>query len=102
MKGITLRIIIAIVGIFFMLSASEISTKYFTNTFGDAYDYYILPDNSQATTIFNQVIFDLTFAIIPFLKPIYLPIVLFFIFSIPLYFRYSIERLYLKNRILII
>ena len=65
MKGITQKIIIAVVGLFFMLSASEISCSYFHNTFDDDYDYYVQPDNSQLTNIFVHILTDISFVAIP-------------------------------------
>ena len=41
------------VGIFFMISACEVSTKYFTNTFDDEYDYYVPSDNKNIQPVIN-------------------------------------------------
>ncbi|MDP4210123.1 MAG: hypothetical protein Q8928_15025 [Bacteroidota bacterium] len=44
-------IIVPIVGFFFLLSACEISTSYFSNTFDDDYDVYVQPDNSHLADV---------------------------------------------------
>jgi hypothetical protein len=65
MKRITQKLIIALVGFFFMLSACEISCSYFHNTFDDDYDYYVQPDNSRTITIFVHVFTDISLVFIP-------------------------------------
>ena len=54
-----------IVLFFFMLSACEVSTQYFTNTFDDEYDYYVQPDNSLTTFITVKIITDFVLPLIP-------------------------------------
>jgi hypothetical protein len=58
MKCIFKYILVPLVGVFFMLSACEISTKYFTNTFDDEYDVYVLPDNINLSNIAIDLITD--------------------------------------------
>jgi hypothetical protein len=51
-------IIVPIVGFFFLLSACEISTSYFSNTFDDDYDVYVQPDNGHLADITIDFIAD--------------------------------------------
>ena len=53
MKSTYKYLMIFTVGIFFMISACEVSTKYFTNTFNDQYDYYLPSDNQNLPPVIN-------------------------------------------------
>jgi hypothetical protein len=57
--------IILIIGIFFLLSVSEISTSFVKNTFDDEYDTYIQPDNSHTTDIAVKTFFFFALIAIP-------------------------------------
>lgn len=57
--------IILIIGIFFLLSVSEISTSFVKNTFDDEYDTYIQPDNSHTTDIAVKAFFFFALIAIP-------------------------------------
>jgi len=59
------NIIIPIVVYFFMLSACEVSTQYFKNTFDDDYDYFIQPNNIFTNNMSVNLIFDFTLPIFP-------------------------------------
>ena|ERR1035437_2153665 len=97
MKGIVQKIIIAVVGLFFMFSACEVSTGYFHNTFDDDYDYYIQPNNTHSTSIAITIFHPTSVAVTPvtevFQKVEILPTTL----STPLYFQYLSPPLFLKN-----
>ena len=97
MKGIAQKIIIAVVGLFFMLSACEISTGYFHNTFDDDYDYYIQPDNSTATNLAIKFFADFIFDFVPVIYESHLVENLFFDLSTPSYYHYSSLPIYIKN-----
>ncbi|HEY4784616.1 MAG TPA: hypothetical protein VIH57_01145 [Bacteroidales bacterium] len=58
MKCIFKYIFVLVIGVFFLLSACEISTKYFTNTFDDEYDVYVLPDSNNLPNIAIDFIAD--------------------------------------------
>jgi hypothetical protein len=57
MKSTYKYLIIFTVGIFFMISACEVSTKYFTNTFDDEYDYYLPSDNQSILPVINILLY---------------------------------------------
>jgi len=59
------NIIILIIGFFFLLSASEVSTSFVKNTFNDDYDSYVLPDNSHSTHLSVKIFTDLILAAPP-------------------------------------
>lgn len=102
MKGIIRTITIAVVGLFFMLSACEISTAYFSNTFEDDYDYYIQPDNSQTTNVFIKTDIDFTFVLVPHVSVFTLVEISTFSILKPYYFEYYSSLLYLKNHVLLV
>jgi len=62
MKGTYKYLLIFTVSFFFIISACEVSTKHFTNTFDDEYDYYLHNDNSNILPVVN---FSLNFEVIP-------------------------------------
>ncbi len=97
MKGITKHIIIALVGFFFMLSACEISTSFCSNTFGDDYDYYVQPDNSQTTTIFVHLFTDISLVSIPEFNGFTLTEAITTVSFKPLYFQYYSPPLHQRN-----
>ncbi len=102
MKGIVQKIIIAVVGLFFMFSACEISTSYFHNTFDDDYDCYIQPDNSQTIHIPIKIFTDLVVLFIPEVHEFHSIRISVFTILLPDYFHYSTPPLYIKNRVLLI
>lgn len=61
-------LLLCLTGIYFLLSALEISTRYIKNTFDDEYDSYIQPDNSiihHAVVSIPQI--DLLPVLLPFM-----------------------------------
>ncbi|MDR3652760.1 MAG: hypothetical protein P4L34_07305 [Paludibacter sp.] len=97
MKGIAKKILIAIVGLFFMLSASEISCKYFHNTFDDDYDFYVQPDNTHTTNIAFDFFFKIIVAVIPVTYVLHSVEVSAITFITPLCFQYFSPPLFLQN-----
>ncbi|MDD4971228.1 MAG: hypothetical protein PHT07_17505 [Paludibacter sp.] len=102
MKGNIQHIIIAVVGIFFMLSVSEINTSYFHNTFDDDYDYYIQPDNSPVTSISLNVFTDISLVCIPAINGFILTEANPSFFLKPVYFKYYSPPLHVRNCIWLI
>ena len=97
MKGIAQKIIIAVVGLFLMLSACEISTSFCRNTFDDDYDYYIQPDNSTTINFSIKLFTDLASDFVPVIYESHLVENLFFDLSTPSYYHYSSLPIYIKN-----
>ena len=101
MKDAYKYLLILTVGFFFIISACELSTKHFTNTFDDVYDYYLRPDNN----ILPHVNFSLNFEVFPALRVNLLPKIYYC--NIPnevsyyFYRQFQIEQL-IKNSVLLI
>ena len=94
--------IVYIVSIFFIISACEVSTKYFTNTFDDVYDYYIHTDthNVQPT-----VSFFLNIDVIPTISTGIIPHLYYSFFSEAFRYNYRLQtktKLFIKNSLLLI
>lgn len=102
MKGIAQKIVIAVIGLFFMLSACEISCRYFHNTFDDEYDYYIQSDNTHTFSIALEFFYKIIVAVTPVIFVFYSFVISTITFITPRYFQYFSPPLFLRNCIWLI